>query len=82
LVDEAGGKISPEANVVPTPDTDAHQREVGKFCGYAALSPVRLASTRLAHGLGEAEIDLSRLLDGPELSDVSLDGVREKSPSC
>jgi hypothetical protein len=44
----------PLLRVVTAPDTDAHQREVGRFVAYGALWPVRLASTPLAHGLGEA----------------------------
>jgi pimeloyl-ACP methyl ester carboxylesterase len=54
FVDQVGGRISPEANVVTEPEVDAHQREVGKFVAYSLLWPVRLVSTPLAHGLGEA----------------------------
>jgi pimeloyl-ACP methyl ester carboxylesterase len=54
FVDEAGGQISPDANVVTPPDTDAHQLEVGKFATYSLLWPVRMVSTPLAHGLGGA----------------------------
>jgi pimeloyl-ACP methyl ester carboxylesterase len=54
FVDENKGTITPKANVVTAPDTDAHQREVGRFITYSLLWPVRLVSTPLAHGLGEA----------------------------
>ena len=54
FVDEVDGRIAPEANVVTAPRTDEHQREVGKFVAYGAMWPVRLVSTPLAHGLGEA----------------------------
>ncbi len=54
FVDQVGGQITPDANVVTAPDTDAHQLEVGQFVTYSLLWPVRLVSTPLAHGLGEA----------------------------
>ena len=54
FVDQARGQITPAANVVTAPDTDAHQAEVGKFIAYSAMWPVRMVSTPLAHGLGEA----------------------------
>ena len=54
FVDQVNGQISPDANVVTPPDTDARQSEVGKFATYSLLWPVRLASTPLAHGLGSA----------------------------
>jgi pimeloyl-ACP methyl ester carboxylesterase len=54
FVDQVNGQISPDANVVTAPNTDAHQSEVGKFAKYSLLWPVRLVSTPLAHGLGAA----------------------------
>jgi pimeloyl-ACP methyl ester carboxylesterase len=54
FVDDARGTISPEANVVAATDVDEHQLEVRKFVTYSLLWPVRMVSTPLAHGLGEA----------------------------
>lgn len=54
FVDEVGGTVSRDTNVVAAVDVDAGQREVGRFVSYSALLPVRAVSTPLAHGIGDA----------------------------
>ena len=54
FVDEADGRIGKDANVVAARDVDDPQREVGRFLSYATLFPVRVVTTPLAHGIGDA----------------------------